>query len=323
MSIAALAWWERTIAAVPPDDLTAGARLLLSVLANYANEAGEAYPARPTMARICGCSIDSVDTYLRKLEAGGFIARIRRTKTNGASAPAINVLLIGIREREHARSLGWGNPQDIVGGPNGSALPEGAGEGRMDRLGGPNSSAPTTLNQEYLTFTPLTPQAGQAEPAAGDQPLGVEPAAGARPRRDPDEDGARAFLEAWPHKTLADVPSSVQRQWAGLTAEERKAAKASAGIWYSRLKASGRRHIPSSVAYLRDRAWQALDVVKAGQRDGTAVPAEVFVWEGSDAWRSWLQHQRKSSFPTTRHDGRIGWWFPSLYPPRAGPQAAE
>lgn len=46
-----------------------------------------------------------------------------------------------------------------------------------------------------------------------------------------------------------------------------------------------------------------------------------FVIEGTEAWKAWLTHKRVHSMPTTsavvNGKTRVGWYFPSLFPPKA------
>jgi len=144
---------------------------------------------------------------------------------------------------------------------------------------------------------------------------------GSRRRFDPDMAGADAFLSAWPNPALTDSPEAIRRLWARLSPDERKAAAAKAVDWRSKAKAGGLRSFSAS-RYLRDKAWQSLDVLKASQKAGVSAPRE-FVFEGSDAWKAWCAHRLRTEglrtgYPVIqrREDGRRGWYFPTLWPPR-------
>ena len=261
------------------DALPTTARALLMALANFCNEHFESYPSRGKLAKLCSCSTDTVDRWLRHLERIGLIARIRRERMNGASTSAINVLLVGPEQLAHARTLGWkppgADPQDVVGGPHHAALPSEAEGGRTMRLGGPHHAAPVITEPKNLEDSPKAPQPepkadGATVPEAQSLGVGGLPE-GSRRRVDPDFAGADAFLSAWPDPALTDAPEAVRRLWSRLSPEDRKAAAARALEWRSKAKASGQRAF-SACRYLRDKQWQTLDVLKAGQKAGISTP---------------------------------------------------
>ena len=76
MSYQAMAW------AVKINTDSSISKLLLLMIANYANEKGEAYPSQEHLAKLCQCSPRSVVRHINKLEKDKFIT-IRKEK-NGA-----------------------------------------------------------------------------------------------------------------------------------------------------------------------------------------------------------------------------------------------
>ena len=76
MSFQAMAW------AVKINTDSSISKLLLLMIANYANEKGEAYPSQEHLAKLCQCSPRSVVRHINKLEKDKFIT-IRKEK-NGA-----------------------------------------------------------------------------------------------------------------------------------------------------------------------------------------------------------------------------------------------
>jgi len=76
MSFQAMAW------AVKIKADSSISKLLLLLIANYANEKGEAYPSQEHLAKLCQCSTRSVVRHIKKLEKDKFIT-IRKEK-NGA-----------------------------------------------------------------------------------------------------------------------------------------------------------------------------------------------------------------------------------------------
>lgn len=77
----------------------------------------------------------------------------------------------------------------------------------------------------------------------------------------------------------------------------------------------------------RDAAIEADRIARAAAK----ARVSIFVFEGSDAWQAWIAHRKRTtgiaSMPKTwaTIDGkrRLGWWCPSLYPPRDAPSPGE
>lgn len=70
------------------------------------------------------------------------------------------------------------------------------------------------------------------------------------------------------------------------------------------------------------RAKQAARL-KAAEETRRANQPPVFVWVGSDPWDYHVRNGHKPSL-TTVHEGRRGWWFRSLYPPKStGPPSKD
>lgn len=61
---------------------TSGAKFVLVVLANYANEDGEAYPSRETIGRLTSMSVRAVQNHLNWLVENGYLARKSRRQTD-------------------------------------------------------------------------------------------------------------------------------------------------------------------------------------------------------------------------------------------------
>jgi hypothetical protein len=141
----------------------------------------------------------------------------------------------------------------------------------------------------------------------------------------PDRDGADAFLGAWEPKTAGDVPEAVRRVWARLSAEERRQAVARLADWRAQMRREGKRY-GTATAYLRNKAWQVLDHVRAGRRDGTAA-AVFWVRQGSEEWLAWERHEgrhgRRMLAYQSKYESGVGRHMPSLWPPRAPGGAPE
>ena len=91
MSIEALSW------AFNLELPSSGAKITLLALANYANEAGEAYPSQKAMAeKTCLCE-RAIRTHLVTLEGLGIISRVARTRSNGSFTSDLFKLHIGAK----------------------------------------------------------------------------------------------------------------------------------------------------------------------------------------------------------------------------------
>lgn len=91
MSIEALSW------AFNLELPSSGAKMTLLALANYANEAGEAYPSQKAMAeKTCLCE-RAIRTHLVTLEGLGIISRVARTRSNGSFTSDLFKLHIGAK----------------------------------------------------------------------------------------------------------------------------------------------------------------------------------------------------------------------------------
>tara|TARA_R100000995_G_C3454980_1_gene110073 strand:- start:147 stop:761 length:615 start_codon:yes stop_codon:yes gene_type:complete len=75
MSFNVIAW------AMKQSTKTTGSKLVLIVLANYADEKGHCYPSQQHIADICACSRQSVNKYIAELKNMGFIKITK--KSNG------------------------------------------------------------------------------------------------------------------------------------------------------------------------------------------------------------------------------------------------
>jgi hypothetical protein len=73
MSFQAMAW------AVKQDTKSPVSKLVLLMVANYADEKGEAYPSQDHLAKLCQCTRVSVNKHIKELERSNYLS-IRKTK---------------------------------------------------------------------------------------------------------------------------------------------------------------------------------------------------------------------------------------------------
>lgn len=325
--------------------LPAPLRWLLVCVADRCNEdTGYTFVRPRKLAEDHGNSVDWVKGALRQLEELGLMARVRRLKPDGSHDTSLLIVLVDEEARARAAELGWTPPlagaadepepepeveaaetQDVGGWGSNHPHPTKVGGRGANHPHGGGESDPTHIDEpESEPIIPLTPSCAKGEgvPSAG-QPLAVvpsdkRPAAGQPEGWSPDISGADAFLAAWEPKTAGDLPEVVRRIWSKLSADERRAAVARLGDWRAQMRRENKR-FGTAKAYLRDKAWQVLDHVRAGRRDGTAA-AVFWVREGSAEWEAWARHEaregRRMLAFGSKHETGLGRHMPSLWPPR-------
>ena len=89
MSFQAMAW------AVKQDTKSPVSKLVLLMIANYADEKGEAYPSQDHLAKLCQCTRVSVNKHVKDLERGKYLS-IRKTKNGmfGYNTYTLNLGLV-------------------------------------------------------------------------------------------------------------------------------------------------------------------------------------------------------------------------------------
>lgn len=93
MSVQAVSW---ALEAPVTDSIQ---KFVLVALANYADEFGVCWPSQATLTTHCACSVRKVRQCLKELEAGGYIRRFERRRSNGSRRSDV-VLLIGFSARK-------------------------------------------------------------------------------------------------------------------------------------------------------------------------------------------------------------------------------
>lgn len=334
-------------------DLPAPLRWLLVLIAERENEDwGYTLISYQKLANYHGNTVDWLKDACRKLEAMGFLARIKRLKVDGSHDFPLFVVLRSAEAYQRALDLGWEPPEqagevdddDGLASASDAADPQDVGEVGVktphppnDGGGGQNTPRVGVKTPHHIRkiplYCPLDPlkapvAGGGAAPSPG-QPVGMA-SAGQGPSVampggiDPDPAGADAFLAEWRSVTklalASDVPERIRRLWRRLDERDRKRAIGDLPAWSAQMRRE-QRSVGSAIRYLRDRAWQSLDHVKAGRREG-AVSSTFFVRQGTPEWGAWERHEaragRKMMAIPSKHHAGLGWWFPTLWPPRDG-----
>lgn len=75
--------WQATVWAEQQQTGSPARKVILLVLANYADEYGYCYPGQRTIARGTEQSVDTVQRHLKRLETDGFLKRAKRQRAGG------------------------------------------------------------------------------------------------------------------------------------------------------------------------------------------------------------------------------------------------
>jgi len=119
MSVKAITW------SIEQDVRPAGAKLLLIVLANYANDKHQCWPSKATIASDCSMSKSTVCKYLLDLQKAGIIAVEQRFNEGSEALHRTSVITLQVN-RGVVRVADNGSPGD------GQGLSEGADKGLSD-----------------------------------------------------------------------------------------------------------------------------------------------------------------------------------------------
>ncbi len=259
-----VAGWSMKAVRTAGPAMPAMLRWLLVCIADRTNrDTGYTYVSPRRLAEDHGSSVGFVKDGLRRLEALGFIARVKRLKADGSHDTSLLIVLDSDEAHARAAALGWTKPapsdgaseaeeggaggedeaQDVEGWVTTDPTPAGEGVGHHGPQGGSPQTPPSIDEPGIEPESPQPPSRARrpAEPST-DRPPGIVPAvlpAGPLPDGyDPDPAGANAFLATWRstiRASSADVPEVIRRTWKGLSAEERRRAAGDLDAWHRQM----------------------------------------------------------------------------------------
>jgi hypothetical protein len=166
---------------------------------------------------------------------------------------------------------------------------------------------PETANYSLeLTNLPLSLGAGEVDAVRGGNN-----AAG-------PTDGFEEFVSKFPFNESMSR-GAAWREFAKLCPSDQELAIARASKYAGGCERHGSKHPRHAATWLRDREFDE------GKRAEKSLAVEranvpVFVARGTEAWMAWAATRTKP-FPPIDHDGKSGWWFPTLFPPASGASA--
>jgi hypothetical protein len=260
---------------------------------------------------------------LRELENGGALTRDRGHNDDGRTA-SCTLNLTGIfklRKTPETAEMRETEKDSAMGGTKQSAM-DGTKIDKQSAMGGTEQSAngDTSLYWDKLYNIPSTTTLVSPSPARAsqdDQPSEAnESPKGAF-------DGFQELLRSYPFDSTMGLDEA-ERLFDALSVKDRLKAIRFAKIYAGDLKRRGRSQPRDIAAWLKSRAFDRIAAsMDEKARSAGLKNAQVFVARGTDAWKAWASTRAKP-FPVSEHGGKTGWWFASLYPPRAtGPPAAS
>ncbi|QIB32647.1 helix-turn-helix domain-containing protein [Ancylobacter pratisalsi] len=332
MSVEAITWSNKRRAG------SAGAKLVLLALANYADEDGYCYPSQATLADVTEMSRDSISRHIKTLESLGLLEREPRFDKKGRRTTDMVRLLLTAQGTPQI--AGVGTPQK-----QGVPPPQEQGVRTPQKQGDLNHQKEPSKEK-----TPQTPEgAGDGfSNSDGEGQEGVTPA----------EASDTQFDVLWAQYGADPAASRTKalRAWARLASADRAQALAMLPRFLDHCRAA-RRRICDPSTYLAERRWEAMASLPAPAAKADEAPKRTaetdpvrkavmwvlnattktdwhFVEEESDAWEAWRCAFIAAGFGLRWTRGRhlqvqdeFGRWtlsaapgrtFPQRYPPKAG-----
>lgn len=285
MSIKALNWaYEQSTGGPAP-------KIVLTILADYADENGVSYPSQGNIARKAEVSVSSIRRHIARLEELNLVCRVERFRDDGARSSDEYRLLMNDRTRDLARQNGWQErtgeadltdtpPTNLTGGDTvtcGGDPPSTGGGGHPSLVEGAYIEPPKE---------PIPPTPHDREPAdvQGKSMEGAQTLS--------DAAAWQQFERAW---TVSDCDWSMgaaRKLFDKLSAEDQSAAIAGAREYHRTCAAAGRaKNYRQAVStWLKNREWQSKG--KAGPAVAAPSRSVFKIYEGSDQDRAWRDYDR-------------------------------
>ena len=131
-----------------------------------------------------------------------------------------------------------------------------------------------------------------------------------------DEAEMQNFVEAFAKVYPVDATTSfeaLRREAERLAPKDRERALRAAEIYAKAASKRGAGVLQASVWLSRRRFEDVERAEAAAERTGVS---RVFVARGTPAWDAWASAGHKPTL-ISEHQGKTGWWFPTLFPPRS------
>lgn len=316
MSVQAIAWALRQRVG------STGGKCLLLALANYADEDGTCFPGQERLADETDQSIDSVQRRLKDLEALGLITRERRGgHGEGRSSDRYKLHLDQLVLDLKPRSREIGNTADCglapPATPQAAALQDASTEGATPQEKRSNTAIVrfSTIDEPSVEpsdkHTLLIPQHRPEDGVcASPSVLGQCSVVLAEPERPRARFADLAALWPW-----EDGESRVQAEgrFERLGQDERRHVLAAAPAYLVARERAKRKRVHLKT-FIEELLWQDFPADSTVQ----LAPKKLFIAVGTQEFAAWDRAYRAAGRPgmpkASSHEGRQGWWRPTLFP---------
>jgi len=319
VSIGAVNW------AIESDDLSPNAKLVLILLANYADEFGESYPSQEILAQRTKQSTDSVQRRIADLIAAGLLFKIARSGADGRRMHNRYVVLHDEKARLHAVSLGWTPPASSAADRSLNRMEEGetglhAADCGMDHAA--NGTEPCRNQNEtmphccgvthQLTINNTSPLPPKGVLGEGDASRGQ----GKKTPSDLANEAWEALRKVWPWNAT-ELPEAARTVFLRLTDDERRQAIDCAPRYIAECR-RGDRKIAHAKSWLAGKGWQVFEG-RSAESAAALAGAAFFVLRDSRQAAAWMRYEAAvhgkpllKFIPTKRGEGC---YRPSEWPP--------
>lgn len=249
---------------------------VLALLGRHTNRQGWCFRSQVKMAEELRCGRATVQRSLDRLYQAGWVERRLRSRMSVAADPAHPHTAHAYRVK-----LDREVPDEIIfsdddGGPEEGGCPsvgtppdaadqagmvpaDGQGVPTQDGQGGAHTYVGTHVNDD----SEGNDSNGERDARARDDRIGV-----------------KKFKAVWPTANT-DAHGPIEREWAGLSVDDQRAAIEGVERFLTALAGNGRKRVPSGATYLRERKW-------VGLPDRQAKPEFVTFDPWSREWWAWF-----------------------------------
>jgi hypothetical protein len=176
--------WQATAWAVKQRTSTAGCKLLLLTLANYADDTGCCWPGQESLKKDTGQSLDTIQRQLKRLQADGLIRKIIRPMGPGRWPGRTYFLNLTVAEISKPQSAAQSDAGSAGGSPGGT-MPQDA----RDHA----ATAPVTMPQQPRDYAAPVRHEPSLEPSLE---TSLEASSSAKPKKPSAAERQKAFKEA-------------------------------------------------------------------------------------------------------------------------------
>jgi len=279
---------------------------------------GDCYPSYDLLGKKAACSRDTAMRAVKTLEAGGWV-RIARSKGRKSNAFTLT-LPATLTAKVETVDAAFATVPDAPDATVDTLAPVSNGGTAMQPLALPQQSqADATVARMKQSQIEAATVAELCDPKRIEKIPPYNPPI-AQPAK--VNDAFETLCEIW-SDDIGDrgrARTAFTRAVSVLNVDPDKIVAAARERRIQRLSSHGAAAEPLAT-WLRREGWAVPPKLAMARQSTGQTMSQVFVEEGSDAWRAWVAHRRHEgkTVPATAFSskqGRRGWLFPSEYPPK-------